>query len=44
MFFVAADRIANGIYDEAYVGMGAATLAASGRSIRRLPGRLSITY
>lgn len=27
MFLVAADRIANGIYDEAYVGMQAATLA-----------------
>lgn len=27
MFLVAADRIANGIYDEAYVGMQATTLA-----------------
>lgn len=27
MFLVAADRIANGIYDEAYVGMEATTLA-----------------
>ena len=27
MFLVAADRIANGIYDEAYLGMHATTLA-----------------
>lgn len=27
MFIVAADRIANGIYDEAYLGMQATTLA-----------------
>lgn len=27
MFLVAADRIANGIYDEAYIGMQATTLA-----------------
>lgn len=27
MFLAAADRIANGIYDEAYVGMQATTLA-----------------
>ncbi len=27
MFFISADRIANGIYDEAYIGMQATTLA-----------------
>ena len=27
LFLVSADRIANGIYDEAYVGMKATTLA-----------------
>ena len=27
LFFVSADRIANGIYDEAYVGMKATTFA-----------------
>ena len=33
MFLAAADRIANGIYDKAYVGMQATTLA-----VRVIPG------